>query len=72
MSMINQNVAAILAVISGGAVPTEGAPSVQFNNELALQRLSGIDDKLATLLNQLDKVIKPMSVPAQYYVSVRQ
>lgn len=72
MSMINQNVAAILAVISGGAVPTEGAPSVQFNNELALQRLSGIDDKLATLLNQLDKVIKPMSAPAQYYVSVRQ
>lgn len=72
MSMINQNVSAILAVISGGAVPTEGAPSVQFNNELALQRLSGIDDKLATLLNQLDKVIKPMSAPAQYYVSVRQ
>lgn len=73
MSMINQNVAAILAVISGGAVPAEGGvSSVQFNNELALQHLSGINDKLSSILNQLDKVIKPTSVSAQYYVAVRQ
>ena len=73
ISMINQNVAAILAVISGGAVPAEGGvSSVQFNNELALQHLSGINDKLSSILNQLDKVIKPTSVSAQYYVAVRQ